>query len=142
MEVKDMVIISVKKEDLIRLLEVTLLETEQRKLGEKCCFDLILEPTSDGYQAYIEYFTLLDSDLYVEETCKIEYKIPAAVSFSNCISNSKILIGLVGINMQKIIDTVEKINNDMVKIRINPIEVDGILSRSIVAIEDLFPIVK
>lgn len=149
--------ISVKKEDLLRLLNVALEKEQRRKiLNEGCHFYLIIEPSVEEedyidedhhfYYMYAEYFTSpLNSDRskYTIETSKIGYLIPTAVSFSNPDDDDflmPIFIGL-GISIQEIIDAVNKINNDTITIEMEPIEVDGILSLSILSIEDLFSIV-
>lgn len=152
-------IITVRKEDLLKLLEVASEKEEKRRkmLKEKCHFDIMLNPvqTEDkdflaenySYRMYIEYFTSPinsnedNDDSHVTETCKIEYTIPAVVMPSDKANSPKklpilklpILIGLVGIpNIQKIIDIVNKIDSESIDIKINPIEVEGMLSYSII----------
>jgi hypothetical protein len=150
------IIIGVKKDDLLRLLNVAF-EKEQRRIlnNEACHFDLVLHPASSNdpienffidnylYHTYIEYFTSTSSsDDYVSETCKIDLEIPAVVlPEEKDMERLPILMGLVGISsIEKIIDIINKIESETIEIRINPIETDGMFSYSITSIEDhLFP---
>jgi len=142
-------IITVGKEDLLKLLNIALeKEQKRRAINEICHFDLMLYPFPNMhdetlYNLCIEYFTTPqdnnDED-YVEEICKIDSQIMCFVSYEKEQMPIPIVIGLVGVNIKKIADYIGKINDEIVKLEINPIEVDGMLSYSIISVEDLFPV--
>jgi hypothetical protein len=78
---------------------------------------------------YVEYFTSAeDKEEDVAEICKIDYTIPVILFNQN---QKPILIGLIT-SMQKVINVVNKINSETIKIEIEPIEIEDILSYSII----------
>ena len=143
-------IIGVRKEDLLKLLKIALEKEQKRKLNNEIChFDFMLYPALSSnedflvdnylYHVCIEYFTSSSLDDYIQEICKIDFEIPAVVILpDNSKKNLPILIGLAGIDIQEMIDVINKIDNETIELEINPIEVDGMLSCSIMSIEDLF----
>lgn len=143
-------IIKTEKEDLLRLLNIALEKKQRRRaMNEVCHFDLMLYPFPNTYDEtlyhlYVEYFTTSqNNEDYVEEICKIDFAINCFVlpneESIEATSTMPIVIGLVGVDIQEIIDLVNKIDNEIVEMEINPIEVDGMLSYSIISIQDLFP---
>jgi hypothetical protein len=142
-------IITVGKEDLLKLLNIALEKEQKRKaMNEICHFDLMLYPFPDMYDdtlydLCIEYFTTSrDNDKdYAEEICKIDSQmIMCSASHEKEQPPIPIVIGLVGVSIEKIADYIGKINDEIIRLEIDPIEVDGMLSYSIVSIEDLFPV--
>jgi hypothetical protein len=146
------VIIGIRKEDLLMLLNVALEKEQKRKLNNEIChFDLILKPASNDetgdffidhflYYAYIEYFTSSSSDSsdHIPETCKIELEVPVVILPRENLKRLPILLGL-WISIEKAIDIISGIDSETIEMKVDSIvEVDGMLSCSILELEDLF----
>ncbi|MBX0312716.1 MAG: hypothetical protein JHC31_13280 [Sulfurihydrogenibium sp.] len=141
-------VITAKKEDLLKLFETALEKQEKRKiLKEKCHFDIVVTPSNDpdddnDYYMYIEYFTSPYPDNndnnYESETCKINYEIPVAVTIPPELEfiiseKPQIYIGLIEyMSIEKAINKINEIDDDLIEIEIYPSKIQNILSYSII----------
>jgi hypothetical protein len=144
------IIIGIRKEDLLKLLNAALEKVQIRKmLNEECHFDLVLHPASSNnevkdffidhflYYAHIEYFTSSSSDSsdYISETCKIELEAPVVILHRENLKRLPILLGL-WLHIEKAIDMIKEIDNETLELKISPIEIEDMYSCSITSIEE------